>query len=79
MKRLLLPGALDVAAYRTEERAQGIIANAEKKLKKCTEVFKMAKKSRGGRMTAAKVRAAKKPGGKGPVKDRPAGKHIMKT
>jgi hypothetical protein len=43
------------------------------------EVFKMAKKSRGGRMTAAKVRAAKTPGGKGPVKDRAAGKHIMKT
>ena len=39
----------------------------------------MAKKSRGGRMTAAKVRAAKKPGGKGPIKDRAAGKHIMKT
>jgi hypothetical protein len=39
----------------------------------------MAKKSRGGRMTAAKQRAAKKPGGKGPVKDRAAGKHIMKT
>jgi hypothetical protein len=43
------------------------------------EVFKMAKKSRGGRMTAAKSRAAKTPGGKGPVKDRAAGKHIMKT
>jgi hypothetical protein len=39
----------------------------------------MAKKSRGGRMTAAKSRAAKKPGGKGPVKDRAAGKNIMKT
>jgi hypothetical protein len=39
----------------------------------------MAKKSRGGRMTAAKKRAAAAPGGKGPVKDRPAGKHIMKT
>ena len=26
--------------------------------------FKMAKKSRGGRMTAAKTRAAKRPGGK---------------
>jgi hypothetical protein len=43
------------------------------------EELKMAKKSRGGRMTAAKARAAKTPGGKGPVKDRPAGKHIMKT
>lgn len=39
----------------------------------------MAKKSRGGRMTAAKKRAAKAPGGKGPVKDRKAGKRIMKT
>jgi hypothetical protein len=39
----------------------------------------MAKKSRGGRMTAAKVRAAKTKGGKGPVKDRPAGKRIMST
>jgi len=39
----------------------------------------MAKKSRGGRMTAAKIRAAKSPGGKGMVKNRPAGKRIMKT
>ena len=39
----------------------------------------MAKKSRGGRMTAAKTRAAKAKGGKGPVKNRPAGKNIMKT
>jgi hypothetical protein len=39
----------------------------------------MAKKSRGGRMTAAKRRAAKMPGGKGPVKERAAGRHIMKT
>lgn len=30
-------------------------------------------------MTAAKKRAAKAPGGKGPVKDRPAGRNIMKT
>ncbi len=37
------------------------------------------KKSRGGRMTAAKKRAAKAPGGKGKVKDRKAGKNIMKT
>jgi hypothetical protein len=44
----------------------------------------MAKKSRGGRMTAAKVRAAKY--GKGDknkhprmVKNRPAGKRIMRT
>ena len=39
----------------------------------------MAKKSRGGRMTAAKIRAAKSPGGKGPIKSRPAGKKIMST
>jgi len=39
----------------------------------------MAKKSRGGRMNAAKIRAAKVPGGKGMVKSRPAGKKIMKT
>jgi hypothetical protein len=39
----------------------------------------MAKKSRGGRMTAAKKRAAKKPGGKGAVKNRKAGRKIMGT
>jgi hypothetical protein len=39
----------------------------------------MAKKTRGGRMTAAKTRAAKSPGGKGPIKSRPAGRKIMKT
>jgi hypothetical protein len=39
----------------------------------------MAKKSRGGRMTAAKKRAAKAPGGKGPVKKRKAGRRIMAT
>lgn len=39
----------------------------------------MAKKSRGGRLVAAKRRAAKSPGGKGPVKKRKAGKKIMKT
>jgi hypothetical protein len=39
----------------------------------------MAKKSRGGRMTAAKRRAAKKPGGEGPVAKRKAGKRIMST
>jgi hypothetical protein len=43
------------------------------------EVFKMAKKSRGGRMTAAKKRAAKKPGGKGRVAKRKAGRRIMST
>lgn len=37
------------------------------------------KKTRGGRMTAAKARAAKTKGGKGPIKKRPAGAKIMKT
>jgi hypothetical protein len=37
------------------------------------------KKTRGGRMTAAKQRAAKTRGGKGPVKKRPAGRKIMAT
>jgi hypothetical protein len=41
--------------------------------------FTMAKKSRGGRMTAAKARAAKVSGGKGLVKNRKAGKRIMST
>jgi hypothetical protein len=39
----------------------------------------MAKASRGGRMTAAKKRAAKAPGGKGKISNRPAGKKIMRT
>lgn len=39
----------------------------------------MAKKSRGGRMTAAKRRAAKSAGGRGTVKSRKAGKRIMKS
>lgn len=39
----------------------------------------MAKKSRGGRMTAAKKRAAKAPGGKGLIKNRKAGRRIMST
>ncbi len=47
----------------------------------------MAKKSRGGRMTAAKRRASrshhggtgKSHAGKGPVKKRAAGKRIMRT
>jgi hypothetical protein len=43
------------------------------------EVVPMAKKSRGGRMKAAKVRAAKKAGGKGRVKNRKVGKKIMST
>jgi hypothetical protein len=37
------------------------------------------KKSRGGRMTAAKKRAAKSTGGQGLIKNRKAGKRIMKT
>jgi len=37
------------------------------------------KKSRGGRMTAAKRRAAKSSGGKGMIKNRKAGRRIMKT
>jgi hypothetical protein len=37
------------------------------------------KKSRGGRMTAAKKRAAKRPGGKGRVRGRKAGQKIMKS
>jgi len=39
----------------------------------------MAKKSRGGRMTAAKRRASKSAGGKGPVSKRKVGRKIMKT
>ncbi len=39
----------------------------------------MAKSSRGGRMTAAKRRAANSAGGKRMVKNRPVGKNIMKT
>ena len=39
----------------------------------------MAKISRGGRMTAAKKRAAKTPGGQGLIKNRPAGQRIMST
>jgi hypothetical protein len=38
---------------------------------------KMAKKSRGGRMTAAKKRAAKSSKGKGRVKRRKAGRKVM--
>jgi len=37
------------------------------------------KKSRGGKMTAAKKRAAKSAGGKGLIKNRKAGRKIMKT
>jgi hypothetical protein len=44
-----------------------------------TLTITMAKKSRGGRMTAAKNRAAKSSGGKGLIKNRPAGRNIMKT
>jgi hypothetical protein len=39
----------------------------------------MAKKTRGGRMAAAKKRAAKTPGGHGLIKNRPAGERIMKS
>lgn len=39
----------------------------------------MAKKSRGGRMTAAKRRAAKSAGGRGLVKKRKVGRKIMKS
>jgi len=39
----------------------------------------MAKKSRGGRMTAAKKRAANTAGGTGRVKKRKVGRKIMKT
>jgi hypothetical protein len=37
------------------------------------------KKTRGTRMAAAKRRAAKMPGGKGRIRNRPAGRRIMKT
>ena len=57
---------------------QGRGANDEAEVR-FEEVTPMAKKSRGGRMTAAKGRAAKRPGGKGPVKNRRAGKRIMST
>ena len=39
----------------------------------------MTKKTRGARMKAAIARAKARPGGKGPVRDRPAGKHILRT
>jgi hypothetical protein len=39
----------------------------------------MAKKSRGGKMIAAKKRPAKSRGGKSIAKKRPAGRQIMKT
>jgi len=39
----------------------------------------MAKKSRGGRMTATKKRAAKARGGRGQVKGRKAGRRVMRT
>ncbi len=39
----------------------------------------MAKTSRGGRMTSAKKRAAKRKGGKGMIKNRHAGKKIMRS
>ena len=39
----------------------------------------MAKKSRGGRMNAAKIRASKVPGGTGKIRNRAIGKNIMRT
>lgn len=42
------------------------------------EENKMAKLSKENQMKAARARAAKSPGGKGHVKNRPAGKKIMK-
>jgi len=39
----------------------------------------MTKKSRGGRMKAVKARARKSKGGKGRIKNRAAGKRIMRT
>lgn len=39
----------------------------------------MSKATRGTRMAAAKRRAAKTAGGKGRIKNRPAGKRIMST
>ena len=39
----------------------------------------MAKKTRGARMSAAKGRAKISKGGKGHIKNRPAGKKIMRT
>jgi len=39
----------------------------------------MAKKSKSGRITAAKKRSTKRTSGKGPVAKRPAGLRIMKT
>jgi hypothetical protein len=56
----------------------GVVRNTETKKKQYGETH-MVKASRGGRMTAAKKRAAKTAGGKGPVKARPAGKRIMRT
>lgn len=43
------------------------------------EENKMVKLSKENQMKAARARAAKSPGGKGPVKNRPAGKKIMRT
>lgn len=54
-----------------------VVANGEKRIREVN--LEMAKKSRGGRMTAAKVRAAETPGGKGPVRKRRTGRRIMKT
>jgi hypothetical protein len=53
--------------------------SANQSTTKTKETIRMAKKSRGGRMTAAKNRAAASKGGRGPVKKRAAGKKIMST
>lgn len=42
-------------------------------------MVRVTKKSRGGRMIAAKKREAKAPRGKGPVTTRKVGMNIMKT
>jgi hypothetical protein len=58
--------------------SNGIVA-APKADKTHSGGIHMAKKSRGGRMTAAKKRAAKRAGGKGLVKNRAVGRKIMRT
>jgi hypothetical protein len=57
---------------------EGFLAS-DPEVQNTKEVVKMAKKSRGGRMTAAKKRAAKRRGGKGPIAKRRAGRRIMST
>ena len=72
------PRGKPFAVLAREHRARGRKAPAS--VPKCDGgPLDMAKKSRGGRMTAAKKRAAKRPGGRGLVKNRKAGQLIMKT